>query len=80
MVEIIAGFEPRRRWRLDGKLRVVGELEQPGACFAEVARRHDVSRGLLRNWRWQVCSAAPIATTPSVGVGQMKRPRSSRLA
>jgi transposase len=53
-VEIITGVERRRRWRTDEKLRIVGELEQPGACFAEVARRHDVSRGLLWNWQRQV--------------------------
>jgi transposase-like protein len=53
-VEIITGVERRRRWRADEKLRIVAELEQPGVCFAEVARRHDVSRGLLWNWRRQV--------------------------
>jgi transposase len=53
-MEIIAGFERRRRWRAEDKLRIVAELEQPGACFAEVARRHEVSRGLLWNWRRQV--------------------------
>lgn len=62
-VEIITGVERRRRWRVDEKLRIVAELEAPGACFAEVARRHDVSRGLLWNWRRQVRqgSLAPIA-------------------
>ena len=29
----------------------MAEAEQPGACFAEVARRHEVSRGLLWTWR-----------------------------
>jgi transposase len=53
-MEIITGVERRRHWRVDEKLRIVAELEQPGACFAEVARRHDVSRGLLWNWRRQV--------------------------
>jgi transposase len=53
-VQIISGVERRRHWRLEEKLRVVAELEQPGACFAEVARQHDVSRGLLWNWRRQV--------------------------
>jgi transposase len=63
-VEIITGVERRRRWRLDEKLRLVAELERPGACVAEVARRHDVSRGLLWNWRRQVRSGdlTPIAT------------------
>ena len=48
-MEIITGVERRRRWRLDEKLRIVAEAEAPGACFVEIARRHDVSRGLL--WR-----------------------------
>ena len=53
-MEIITGVERRRRWRLEEKLRIVAEAEQPGASFAEVARRHEVSRGLLWNWRRQV--------------------------
>ena len=57
-VEIITGVERRRRWRPEEKLRILTELEVPGACFAEVARRHDVSRGLLWCWRRQVRSGA----------------------
>jgi len=53
-MEIITGIERRRRWRVEDKLRIVAEAEQPGACFAEVARRNEVSRGLLWNWRSQV--------------------------
>jgi transposase len=53
-MEIITGAERRRRWRLEEKLRIVAEVEQPGASFADVARRHEVSRGLLWNWRVQV--------------------------
>ena len=62
-MEIITGVERRRRWRLDEKLRIVAELKRPGACVAEVARRHDVSRGLLWNWRRQVRTGdlTPIA-------------------
>ena len=48
------GVERRRRWRLEDKLGIVAELDRPGACFAEVARRHDLSRGLLWAWRDQV--------------------------
>jgi transposase len=48
-MEIITGVERRRHWRTEDKLRIVAEAERPGACFAEVARRHKVSRGLL----WQ---------------------------
>lgn len=53
-MEIITGIERRRRWRVEDKLRIVAESEQPGACFAEIARRYEVSRGLLWNWRSQV--------------------------
>ena len=54
-MEIISGVERRRRrWRVEEKLRIVAEVEQPGACFADIARRHEVSRGLLWSWRQQV--------------------------
>jgi transposase len=53
-MEIITGVERRRRWRLEEKLRIVAEVEQAGASFADVARRHELSRGLLWNWRGQV--------------------------
>ena len=50
-MEIITGVERRRQWRDDEKLRILAELDQPGVKFTEVARRHDVSRGLLWQWR-----------------------------
>src|ERR1700744_6166324 len=53
-MEIITGVERRRRWRIEDKLRIVAETEQPGACFADVARRYEISRGLLWNWRSKV--------------------------
>jgi transposase len=53
-MEIITGVERRRRWRVEDKLRIVAETEQPGACLAEIARRHELSRGLLWNWRSKV--------------------------
>jgi transposase len=53
-MEIITGVERRRRWRDEDKLRVLAEAEQPGARTSEVARRHDISRGLLWTWRRQL--------------------------
>ena len=53
-MEIFTGVERRRRWRLEEKLRIVEEVEEPAASFVAVARRHEVSRGLLWNWRRQV--------------------------
>src|ERR1022692_3503621 len=52
-MEIITGVERRRRWRVEEKLRIGAECEQPGASLARVARQHDVSSGLLWNWRRQ---------------------------
>ena len=48
------GIERRRRWSLADKLQIVAEVDAPGAVFAAVARRHDISRGQLWNWRRQV--------------------------
>ena len=53
-MEIITGVERRRRWSLEEKLRIVAETEQPGSGIAEIARRYEISRGLLWNWRSQV--------------------------
>ncbi len=50
-MEIITGVERRRQWRDEEKLRILAELNQPGVKFSEVARRHDISRGLLWQWR-----------------------------
>jgi transposase len=50
-MEIITGVERRRRWRDEEKLRILSELDEPGARFVDVARRHEVSRGLLWQWR-----------------------------
>ena len=52
-MEIITGIERRRRWRLEDKLRILAEAEQPGASVAEVARRYEISRSLIWNWRSQ---------------------------
>src|SRR3712207_2113283 len=65
-MEIIAGVERRRRWRLEDKLRIVAEAEQPGGCFAEVARRHEVGRSGLWTWRKQVREGARVAETAPV--------------
>jgi transposase len=64
-MEIITGVERRRRWRLEDKLRIVAEVERPGAVLALVARRHDVSRSLLCQWRDQVRRGV-LAPRPAV--------------
>ena len=80
-MEIISGVERRRRWGLDDKLRIIAEVEAPGAIFAAVARRHDISRGQLWNWRRQFRSGEfngvhehapeflPVCVSPEQAVG-----------
>jgi transposase len=53
-MEIVTRVERRRCLRVEENLRTVAETEQPGACFVEVARRHEVCRSVLWNWRRQV--------------------------
>ena len=65
-MEIITGVERRRRWTLEEKLRIVAETEQPGAGIAEIARRYEISRGLLWNWRSQVRRGVLMAEPPQV--------------
>jgi transposase-like protein len=72
-MEVITGVERRRRWRLEEKLRIVAESQQPGASVSEVARRHEMSRGLLWTWRRQVRTGtlAPVGQSVFVPVRVM---------
>ena len=65
-MEIITGVERRRQWRDEEKLRILAELNEPGVKFSEVARRHDVSRGLLWQWRDAQRRGRLMAETPSL--------------
>lgn len=50
-ITVFSGPERRRRWSDEGRARILEEAFKPGTCVAEVARRHDVSTGLLYTWR-----------------------------
>ena len=43
----------RRRWTDDEKVRIVEESHCDGVTLAEVARRHDISRSQLYDWRYR---------------------------
>ena len=49
--EILTGVERRRRWSIEQKMAIVGEAVGPPGRVAEVARRHDVSRQQVYQWR-----------------------------
>jgi transposase len=49
--EVLVGPERRRRWSVEEKLEIVREAAAPGARVADVARRRDVSRAQVYQWR-----------------------------
>ena len=68
-VEVV-DVQRRRRWSVEEKLRILAECDEPGACPAEVARRYDLSTGLLYTWRRMAegrpprSAAEPVALLP----------------
>ena len=64
-MEIITGVERRRHWRDEEKLRILAELDEPGVKFSAVARRHDISRSLLWQWRDARRRGRLVAETPA---------------
>ncbi len=49
--EVIVGVERRRRWRAEEKLSILDEVGLNGATVSDVARRHDVTRQHIYQWR-----------------------------
>jgi transposase len=71
-VDIRVGVERRRRWGREDKLRIVGESLAPNAVVTAVARRHEISTGLLYTWRRQALAGllqgfAPVQIAPDAG-------------
>lgn len=56
-VTVFSGPERRRRWSDEERLRILTEAFSPGACVAEVCRRHDISSGLIYTWRRKLLDA-----------------------
>ena len=82
-MEIITWVERRRRWRVEDRLRIVAEVETPGAIIFHVARRHHISRGLLSNRRQQFRRGALAADHHSavfMPVRMLSEPMSSSPA
>ena len=56
-VTVFSGPELRRRWSEEERLQILSEAFAPGACVAEVCRRHDVSSALIYTWRRKLLDA-----------------------
>lgn len=65
-VTVLTGARRRRDWTDQDRLEILREAFSPGACVADVARRHDVSRGLIYLWRRAALRQAREAFVPAV--------------
>ena len=61
-VEVITSREPRRRWSLEEKRRIVAAAIEPGAVVSEVARAAGIPVSQLFHWRKQLCG--PVREKP----------------
>ncbi len=48
---VVLGMERRRRWTDEAKLSILGEVGMNDWTVADVARRHDVTRQHIYQWR-----------------------------
>lgn len=62
-VTVFSGPERRRRWSEEERLRILSEAFAPGACVAEVCRRHDISSALIYTWRRKLLDAGAAQET-----------------
>jgi transposase len=66
-ITVYSGPERRRRWSDEQRLQILTEAFAPGASPTEVARRHEISTGLLYTWRKKLSVAAVAPVTTSAG-------------
>lgn len=65
-VTVLTGARRRRDWSDEDRLEILREAFSPGACVADVARRRDVSRGLIYVWRRAALRQVREAFVPAV--------------
>jgi len=73
-ITVFAGPERRRRWSEEERFEILTEAFAPGACVADVARRHDVSTGLIYTWRRKLrreLPGPPPSTSLATGASTM---------
>lgn len=62
-ITVFSGPERRRRWSDEERLQILTEAFSPGACVAEVCRRHDISTALIYTWRRKIREAQADTTS-----------------
>jgi transposase len=64
-VTVFSGPERRRRWSDEERSQILTEAFSSGARVAEVARRHDISTGLIYTWRRKFYAAHAEPASPA---------------
>lgn len=59
-ITVLSGPERRRRWSDEQRLLILREAFSPGVRPSEVARRHEISTGLLYTWRKRLAVGAAV--------------------
>lgn len=65
-VTVLSGARRHRDWSDEERLEILREAFSPGAVVSQVARRYDVSRGLIYIWRRAAMRRAEAAFVPAV--------------
>ena len=69
-ITVFSGPERRRRWSDEQRLQLLTEAFASGACASDVARRHEISTGLLYTWRKKLAAQAALGgRRPALGTG-----------
>jgi transposase len=76
--EILRGAERRRRWSDEQKLAILSEVGDGGGSVAEVARRHDLSRQQVYQWRRELVRKGLISVEPTVFLPVTVEPAASK--
>jgi transposase len=64
---VLLGVQRRRRWTDEAKLSILGEVGVNGWKVADVARRHDLTRQHIYQWRREMRRKGlwPVGEAPS---------------
>lgn len=74
----LTGPERRRRWSDEQRERILAEAFRSGARVCDVARRHDVARSLIYQWRRAALRQAEPVFVPAVVVNDPAEQASDR--
>lgn len=74
---ILTGPERRRRWSDEQRESILAEAFRSGARVCDVARRHDVARGLIYQWRRAALRQSEPVFVPAVVVNEPAEPASA---